>query len=229
MARGDHLFVHRLGYTHHAIDLGAGRVVHYGRGILGGRLSEVEIVSWDDFSSGLPVGIHNCCPAFDAETTVTRALGRLGERRYDLLENNCEHFVHWCRCGRHESWQADRLRCRVNGAAAKLAAQQAARPWICWATRRVATASLARAVRCSTTPWLLVADGAQWAVEWAVATRGGTAVLAERLGRSVNAGLSAAIGAAVGGPAGAAVGLGMWAAGEAACAGVDGRRGRPHP
>jgi Lecithin retinol acyltransferase len=29
MARGDHIYVHRLGYTHHGINCGDGTVIHY--------------------------------------------------------------------------------------------------------------------------------------------------------------------------------------------------------
>ena len=36
---------------------------------------------------------------------VQRAESRLGEQRYDLLTNNCEHFATWCKTGRQESEQ----------------------------------------------------------------------------------------------------------------------------
>ncbi|MFQ9674660.1 MAG: lecithin retinol acyltransferase family protein [Clostridium paraputrificum] len=31
--------------------------------------------------------------------TVKRALSRIGERRYNLFTNNCEHFATWCKTG----------------------------------------------------------------------------------------------------------------------------------
>ena len=34
-------------------------------------------------------------------------MGRLGEQRYNLLFNNCEHFAHWCKTGRHRSNQVE--------------------------------------------------------------------------------------------------------------------------
>jgi hypothetical protein len=39
--------------------------------------------------------------------TLARALGRLGEQRYNLIFNNCEHFAHWCKTGRHRSAQVE--------------------------------------------------------------------------------------------------------------------------
>jgi hypothetical protein len=39
--------------------------------------------------------------------TLRRAMGRLGEQNYNLLFNNCEHFAHWCKTGRHRSGQVE--------------------------------------------------------------------------------------------------------------------------
>ncbi len=41
---------------------------------------------------------------------VRRAWSRIGESRYQLLSNNCEHFCHWCLFGESRSEQVDRLR-----------------------------------------------------------------------------------------------------------------------
>lgn len=38
-----------------------------------------------------------------------RARSRLGENRYNLLTNNCEHFCEWCVRGEHRSYQVDEL------------------------------------------------------------------------------------------------------------------------
>jgi Lecithin retinol acyltransferase len=40
---------------------------------------------------------------------VVRARSRLGEDRYRLTTNNCEHFCHWCLTGEPRSAQVDRL------------------------------------------------------------------------------------------------------------------------
>jgi hypothetical protein len=34
-------------------------------------------------------------------------MSRLGEQNYNLLFNNCEHFAHWCKTGRHRSEQVE--------------------------------------------------------------------------------------------------------------------------
>ena len=34
-------------------------------------------------------------------------MSRIGEQRYNLLYNNCEHFATWCKTGRHRSEQVD--------------------------------------------------------------------------------------------------------------------------
>jgi hypothetical protein len=105
MAAADHLQVPRQHglFQHHGIDLGDGTVAHYleGRQILRSPL--------DDFSRGEPIsvvpyGAGSCSPA---GTTLRRAMGRLGEQNYNLLFNNCEHFAHWCKTGRHRSAQVE--------------------------------------------------------------------------------------------------------------------------
>ena len=42
---------------------------------------------------------------YTPEETVARAKSRLGETHYNLLTNNCEHFVIWCKTGVKESLQ----------------------------------------------------------------------------------------------------------------------------
>jgi uncharacterized protein YukE len=88
---------------HHGIDLGDGTVAHY----LEGR--EILRSSREDFSRGQPISEvtypeGSCSPA---GITLRRAMGRLGEQNYNLLFNNCEHFAHWCKTGRHRSSQVE--------------------------------------------------------------------------------------------------------------------------
>jgi hypothetical protein len=44
---------------------------------------------------------------YSPEETVQRALGRLGENKYNLVFNNCEHFAIWCKTGISESHQVN--------------------------------------------------------------------------------------------------------------------------
>jgi len=105
LAAADHLQTPRQHglFNHHGIDLGDGTVAHYleGREILRSRLEE--------FSRGQPISPvsypeGSCSPA---RLTLRRAMGRLGEQRYNLLFNNCEHFAYWCKTGRHRSAQVE--------------------------------------------------------------------------------------------------------------------------
>ncbi len=88
---------------HHGIDLGDSTVAHY----LEGR--EILRSPREDFSRGQPITAveypeGSCSPA---GVTLRRAMGRLGEQNYNLLFNNCEHFAHWCKTGRHRSSQVE--------------------------------------------------------------------------------------------------------------------------
>ena len=104
MAAADHLQVPRQHglFNHHGIDLGDGTVAHYleGREILRSPTAE--------FSRGEPVVVVRYSePCSPAGVTLRRAMGRLGEQNYNLLFNNCEHFAHWCKTGRHRSSQVE--------------------------------------------------------------------------------------------------------------------------
>ena len=105
MGAADHLQVPRRHglFTHHGIDLGDGTVAHY----LEGR--EILRSPVDAFSRGQPLSVvpypeGSCSPI---GVTLRRAMGRIGEQRYNLLFNNCEHFAHWCKTGRHRSSQVE--------------------------------------------------------------------------------------------------------------------------
>jgi hypothetical protein len=105
VAAADHLQVPRQHglFNHHGIDLGDGSVAHYleGREILRSPLAA--------FSRDQPLSVviypEGGCSA--PGITLRRAMGRLGEQNYNLLFNNCEHFAHWCKTGRHRSSQVE--------------------------------------------------------------------------------------------------------------------------
>ncbi len=46
---------------------------------------------------------------YSPEETVQRARSKIGERQYNLLFNNCEHFAVWCKTGLSESRQINEL------------------------------------------------------------------------------------------------------------------------
>ena len=214
MAQGDHLIVRHATYTHHAIDLEDGFVVHYGRGLHDKSQARVEKVPREIFTRGKPVttGFH---PArFSPDQIIQRALSRLGENEYDLLDNNCEHFVNWCRLGVSESAQIQHAESffRRGGAAAA----KAAFPRV---THRLAEKiSIGRVTskaitRCGFTA-ALAGDAVQLSVEAIAIRRGTGADKTQRLGQQSGALASGGVGFMLGGPTGAAVGIGSWCFGE---------------
>ena len=46
---------------------------------------------------------------YSPNETIARAKGRLGEKTYNLLTNNCEHYAIWCKTGMRQSHQVDAL------------------------------------------------------------------------------------------------------------------------
>lgn len=108
MAFGDQIYVWRNFsnlegvYQHHGIDVGDGSVIHYR------KPSEIiEQTSFDTFSKGNTVYVREYPQGFCfiPEVVVKRAFSRLGENKYNLLFNNCEHFATWCKTGVSESQQ----------------------------------------------------------------------------------------------------------------------------
>ncbi len=138
---GAHLVTPRRWYTHHGIYVGKGRVVQYSglsRRLCGGPIEEV---SQSRFSQGRAILIRRERDAgLDPAEVVRRARLRLGENRYRLFTNNCEHFCEWCIRGEHRSYQVDELSSRcilvwrrlismVRLARAVLGLGQAITPW----------------------------------------------------------------------------------------------------
>src|SRR3990172_9611245 len=103
MARGDHIFVHRLGYTHHGIDVGEGVVIHY-TGEIGQKADAViQETPIEAFAHGCTVRMRAYAEYDPVEVVIGRARDRLGESKYHLAFNNCEHFATWCKVGTHKS------------------------------------------------------------------------------------------------------------------------------
>ena len=94
-------------FTYHGICIGEDQIVHYGgKGADKLLKSGIRVVSEAEFRQGAPlyVRLYNCL-RFDVNETAQRARWRLGEKRYDILFNNCEHFATWCAIGWHDSAQ----------------------------------------------------------------------------------------------------------------------------
>lgn len=108
MARGDQIyalreFINLQGvYEHHGIDCGDNTVIHYR------KPSEiVERTSLEIFARGQKIYVKEYFGGFCflPDLTIERAKSRLGEKKYNLLFNNCEHFATWCKTGISDSKQ----------------------------------------------------------------------------------------------------------------------------
>lgn len=134
---GTHLVTPRLGYLHHGIYAGEGRVIHYAGFDRWWHHGPVEEVPLQFFTLGHALQVKASAAAkFDGPQRIARARSRLGEDRYRLWSNNCEHFAEWVVNGVSRSPQLDAWRSRfarplarayalLNGRAASPAAPRA--------------------------------------------------------------------------------------------------------
>jgi len=107
---GAHLVTPRIGFVHHGIYLGSGKVIHCGAVSRLLPRGPVEEVSLQHFSRGRRVWVRSGAPVqFSPQEIVERARSRIGEDQYHILKNNCEHLCEWCLRGRHRSYQVERL------------------------------------------------------------------------------------------------------------------------
>jgi hypothetical protein len=105
---GAHLVTPWRGFAHHGIYLGAGRVIHYNARVYRLDSRPVEETGMDDFAEGRPVFVvDHAETAYEPADVLRRARSRLGEDRYHLLDNNCEHLVEWCLHGVARSFQVE--------------------------------------------------------------------------------------------------------------------------
>jgi hypothetical protein len=95
--------------------------VQYGGLSHGLRRGPVEEVSLSEFAQGCSISVRmEDSSWFDRNEVVRRARLRLGENRYHVLTNNCEHFCEWCVRREHRSYQVDKLIARYSQAREKL-------------------------------------------------------------------------------------------------------------
>ncbi len=84
---------------------------HFGVEMQAGMISEnspmgIRIVPLPDFSRGGTTRVQNPgASAAERSRAIERAASRIGERRYSLTSNNCEHFANWCATGAAVSHQ----------------------------------------------------------------------------------------------------------------------------
>jgi hypothetical protein len=105
MAKADHIYVRRAGYTHHGIDMGDGTVIHY-TGEVGRKAgAAIRRTSRRIFARGARIRVRAYAECSADHVVISRACGRLRDACFNLALNNCEHFATWCKTGRHRSAQ----------------------------------------------------------------------------------------------------------------------------
>lgn len=106
---GSHIKTSRTGYSHHGIYCGDNKVVHYSGFAQLGKKGSLEVTTLENFLGSEKKYYVIKYPAnkvaFSSKNIVRRALSRVGENRYNLVFNNCEHFAAWCVTGKSESKQ----------------------------------------------------------------------------------------------------------------------------
>ncbi len=109
MKIGDHLVSPRTAYNHHGIYTGE-QVIHYSGFSKGMSKGQISKTSLEEFSQGNTISVElHSKRKYGPEESIKRASRRLGEDWYDVLLNNCEHFVTWCILGTHSSSQINAL------------------------------------------------------------------------------------------------------------------------
>jgi len=101
----DHLFHDGAGigamfYTHHAIYVGGGKVLHYAN--IDANTICIHEVTFEEFAEGYPVYRMSRVESplrYSPEEAIRRAYSRKCESEYNLAINNCENYVRWCRNG----------------------------------------------------------------------------------------------------------------------------------
>jgi hypothetical protein len=120
---GTHLVTPRFGYRHHGIYIGNGEVLHYAGLCEWWHIGPVEKISLDCFLSGHEVWVKEHPKArYKGTAVVARAYSRLGEKRYSLFNNNCEHLCTWSIDGVSHSEQVAELLLRPTLLLANLSA-----------------------------------------------------------------------------------------------------------
>lgn len=108
LKKGDHIYCVRTFFSHHGIYDGNGGVYHYANednmdnGWLNDGKTSVTHCSLESFVNTTVDGERKINVRYykiklSPDEIIERAKSRLGERKYNALFNNCEHFAYWCR------------------------------------------------------------------------------------------------------------------------------------
>jgi hypothetical protein len=98
---GDHIYVYRIGYTHHGIYVGDNEVIHFAPDA--SSEAYIHAVTLEKFAGGnnkvYRLSKNNSPTRYSGTEVSERAREKLYEGTYNLVFNNCEHYARWCRLG----------------------------------------------------------------------------------------------------------------------------------
>lgn len=98
-------------YDHYGIYIGNNNVIHYisttGK-VEDAKIQETSMSPYFKDGKFFVLDLRDSSK-LTVEESVKRAKERIGEKSYDLLQNNCEHFVFWCKTNSSKSYQIDSL------------------------------------------------------------------------------------------------------------------------
>ena len=186
---GDHLWIHKKGYTHHALYIGENEagdplVAHYAGWVDGFRGGPLELEDLDVFSEGKTIHVRQYLDrAHSREDSVLRVMQRLGEDQYDIHTNNCEHLCHWAIMGDHRSKQVEWVNTVLGAihpgleAASKGLSTFRQPKQYCETTRKKATSSIAKTLALD---W-----GLKSAARWAAGPVGVAAYVGYRVSKQL--------------------------------------------
>ena len=108
---GDILYVHRGLYKHYGVYAGDGKVIHFAP-LTGKEIKAenaiVHETTLGNFLKGGVLQIDKKSKAkFSCSEIVERARSQIGNKSYNLVFFNCEHFARWCTSGVCESDQVN--------------------------------------------------------------------------------------------------------------------------
>lgn len=115
---GDHIRVNRGLYSHHGIYIDDDHVCQFASTANGHETdpnyASVCLTTLDDFLKGGVLEVREYTDLElkekrEPQEIVNAALSRLGEKGYDLINNNCEHFANECVFGYKKSEQIDNV------------------------------------------------------------------------------------------------------------------------
>jgi hypothetical protein len=99
---GDHIYADYAHSFHHGVYCGNEEVIHY---INGNKICKTPL---SKFAKKQRIRIKYYHRSYVQARVVKRAERRLGERKYNLIFNNCEHFASWCKTGHSRCGQGEK-------------------------------------------------------------------------------------------------------------------------